>query len=162
MRWVFKLLAGKQREMQRGFTIIELVVVAALLGLVAALVVPALGRSVAVQELDGAARRLAADVRLAQVYSLNGGGLVYQLQFFTTPPYGYIITHPGPAGPTVDKKVVFPAHVRLGATSNIWYNMNGFVNSGQSITLRSDAAPGAMRQVIIEGAVGRVRIDGHN
>lgn len=148
--------------MQRGFTLLELVIVMALLSVATAMVAPALGRSLAVQELDGAARRLAADIRLVQTLSVNGGGLVYRLQFITTSPYGYIITHPGNAGPVVDKKVLFPAHIRLGATSDIWYNMNGFVGSGQSIDLRSNAAPGAWRRVLIEGAVGRVRIDGGN
>lgn len=155
--WLQKKLAAA------GFTLLEVIIVAAVIGLAATLTLPGVGRSMAVWELDGAARRLAADVRLAQAYSLNGGGLVYELQFLNVaPPYGYMITHPGAAGPVVDKKVYFPAHVRLGVTGSIWYNMNGFVNTGQTIMLFNDAAPGAVRRVVIEGAVGRVRIDGHN
>ena len=55
----------------RGVTLLEMLVVLAILGLVAAMVLPSLGDGVSTRELKAAARQLAAGLRMARSEALS-------------------------------------------------------------------------------------------
>jgi prepilin-type N-terminal cleavage/methylation domain-containing protein len=54
---------------QRGFSLLELVLVSAIIGILAAIAAPRYGRASARYQLELAARRVAGDLRLAQSYA---------------------------------------------------------------------------------------------
>ena len=60
------MLATMRIRRQRGVTMIELLVVIAIIGLLAAVVLPMFGPGVSTTELKGAARQVAAGLRLAR------------------------------------------------------------------------------------------------
>ena len=65
------------RLRRSAFTLIELVLVAALLGLIAAIAAPRIGAMLPRVSLQTAARQIADDVRTAQAYAADRGRTVY-------------------------------------------------------------------------------------
>jgi prepilin-type N-terminal cleavage/methylation domain-containing protein len=143
--------------MQRGFTIIELLICMAVLGLIVSMAALTLQPSLAQQELESTARQLAADIRLLQQLSINSGAnsVAYALLFTQTSPYGYYIT----ANTQMIKHTVFPKSVRLsGNCTLIFFNSNGTpVMGAQTISLYSTTLK-TLRYVMLAPVTGRVRI----
>jgi len=144
---------------ERGFTLVELIAVIAILGIVAALAIPKIGDSMAQSELDSAARGLAADLRLLQQMSVNSaGGTLPTLIFGNVPPYSYVIA----VNSQTVKRVYFPASVvlKVPAPAQVQFNYNGWPVNGSNytVTLSSTRSGITSRQVIIEAKTGRVRI----
>ena len=65
-------IANRQSPFQRGFTLLELVVVVAIMGVVASLVFPALGDGLRRWRLQGAVREVAATLKFARNQSVAG------------------------------------------------------------------------------------------
>lgn len=146
--------------MQRGFTIIELLVVIAIIGIFAALAIPRLGNSVAIQELNGAAQQLVADLRNLQQRSINDAEAAGQYKITFDFNGGFYIVG---SGINAIKTVTLPASVRLiTPPSQVTYTINGTPSGGgKTITLRSSKLNRDM-YVYIAGATGRVRADTAN
>lgn len=148
--------------MQRGFTFIELIIVIAIISIVAAMAVPALGNSLARQDLDNTARELAADLRWLQQLSINSaGGLTPSLNYFRAPSPSYRIKIDG----QYIKTVVFPPTVTLGVEEPfvMQFKVDGTPTDQSqnvlTVTLRSIKAGVGSRQVIVQAATGRVRVE---
>ncbi|MBP2641593.1 MAG: hypothetical protein H6Q66_2544 [Firmicutes bacterium] len=146
--------------MQRGFIMIEMLAVMTVIFILSAVTVPMITKTLARQDIDGAARNLAADIRWIQQISINGGvgagATVYVLMFNNADHENYYITA---NGQTI-KAVQLPGSVRLGnAPSQIMFNPNtGFPSTGaQSIKLQSLVLNNC-KYVILAPAIGRVRI----
>lgn len=146
--------------MQRGFILIEMIVVLTVVFLLAAVAVPAMTKAIAQQDMDCAARNLAADIRWIQQISINGGvgagATVYVLMFNNADHANYYITA---NGQTI-KTVHLPGSVRFGnAPAQIMFNPNtGFPATGaQSIKLQSMIL-NSYKYVILAPTIGRVRI----
>ncbi len=143
--------------MQRGSTIIELLICIAVLGLIFSMAALTLQQSLAQQEIENTARQLVADIRLLQQFSVNSGVdlVAYVLIFNNAEPYGYYIT----ANTQVIKHVIFPKSVRLsGHSSRIFFNINGTpVMGAQTISLYSTTLK-KLKYVILAPVTGRVRI----
>ncbi|HWR39424.1 MAG TPA: hypothetical protein VN611_07970 [Patescibacteria group bacterium] len=138
-----------------GFMVVEVLLVLSVASMLAVVAMPVLGNVLARQEIDMAARQLAADVRWLQQISINGSGSVMpQLEFTER---GYMITQ----GTQSRKTVIFPSTV-TGYFPRMVFGINGTLavpNSlGATIRLNSKRITGASRQVIID-AVGRVRVE---
>jgi len=146
---------------QRGFGMVEVLIVLSVLGIIAGLAIPRFNSSISQRELDIAARELAADLRWMQQTSVNSSGGAPSLgiasdplpsiSFYTTSPYGYYIT----INSKTVKKNILPASVQItGNYKTISFGINGYLNSPVTIKLRS----GTYFKSVIVDAAGRVRI----
>lgn len=144
--------------MQRGFSMVELLAVVSIFAIVAALAVPRLGNSVALQELEDAAQQLAADIRWTQQKVVNSEPApAIEIVFVNAKPFGYRIVQ----GTKVIRKHTFPGSVELtGNPANVGFRLNGMPTSSADLTfyLKSKAA-GGQRKVIIAFSTGRVRVE---
>lgn len=142
-------------QKQHGFTAIELIFVITIIGIAVSMAVPRFGNWMASQDLDAAARELAADIRLLQQMTINAGDNPTPIMNFKiSAPYGYY-TSPSLDGTKPARD--FPTTIRLSATpATFTFSRNGTPTTPKTITLsRTDG--GGSRAVIID-SVGRVRI----
>ncbi|MBP2663160.1 MAG: hypothetical protein H6Q71_1108 [Firmicutes bacterium] len=138
-----------------GFILIELIIVMAIIGLLSAMAIPKMNQTVAENELDGAARLLAADIRGLQQMTINGGNTAYKLRFIndTEPRYNFT------AGPQTVRKVYLPNSVKMmGYPVDIVFRLDGmpFIG-GQTIELKSKVT-GKSLYIKLAPVTGRVRI----
>lgn len=148
------------KEYEHGFTVIELLVVAALFVTFASMALVKANGSVEKAELENSARLLASDLRLLQQLSVNSDGTgakEYSIVFNNAKPYGYRIID----GMKSVKSVTFPSHVVINASpSPMYFSDNGAPRSNgnsRTISLSSNTIQ-QFRYVIIAGASGRVRV----
>lgn len=158
--------AGNSARLKRraGFSMLELLVVLAIVGILSATTWPRVSRLMAHYRLDGAARALMADAQKARFRAI-AERKCFQIKFDSPVPAGsfQVRTDPGigncTAGSftTVDgaKEISSGVALTITSTANPIFDTRGTVNTIATITLTN--AHGASRQVRIE-ATGRVRI----
>ena len=141
-----------------GFSLLELLVVTAMISMICAMGLLRLGDSLAAAELSAAALELAADLRWMQQASVNSpvgaGGPFYSLAFNQASGAGYVVK----AGLNVYKRGAFPDSVRLANLPQV-VSFTGFGSPthAQTIALKS-LRTNRVRYVIIAAVTGRVRL----
>lgn len=144
--------------MQRGFSLIEVVIVAAILSIFTAGAVPRIFAVMANQELQSFTVNFAADIRGMQQMALNANGKVaqlYTLRFGRASTNSYYIIHDGYKA---IKTVYLPKHVQVtGDPDFIMFSNKGAPRRGQKIEFHSSTSSNYL-YVYITGATGRVRI----
>ena len=144
--------------MRGGFSLLELLVVTAMISMICAMGLLRLGDSLAAAELSAAALELAADLRWMQQASVNSpvgaGGPFYSLAFNQASGAGYVVK----AGLNVYKRGAFPDSVRLANLPQV-VSFTGFGSPtrAQTIALKS-LRTNRVRYVIIAAVTGRVRL----
>ena len=146
------------RSLRGGFSLLELLVVTAMISMICAMGLLRLGNCLATAELSAAALELAADLRWMQQASVNSpvgaGGPFYSITFNQASGGGYVVK----AGLNVHKRVVFPESVRLANLPQaISFTMVGSPTRAQSIALKS-LRTNEVRYVIVAAVTGRVRL----
>ena len=146
------------QRVRGGFSLLELLLVMAMISMICGVGFLRLGDSLAEYELSAAALELAADLRWVQQVSVNSpssaGGPFYLLTFRHADLSGYSIS----ASTVSVKQATFPASVRLANFPlKISFNSNGNPDNPQTIALKS-LRLAKKRYVIIAAVTGRVRI----
>ena len=144
--------------MRGGFSLLELLIVTAMISMICAMGMLRLGDSLSGAELSAAALELAADLRWMQQASVNSpvgaGGPFYSLAFNQSTGAGYVVK----AGLNVYKRGVFPDSVRLAnLPAAVSFSGSGSPANAQTIALKSLRTK-KNRYVIIAAVTGRVRI----
>lgn len=99
------------RPSMRGFTLIELVVAIAVLGILAVVAAPAVGEYLATQRLKGAAEELQTDLQFARMESVQKNAVIT----VTLASTGYTIAQ----GATTIKAVTFGGGSNVSAGANL-------------------------------------------
>ena len=146
------------RWQRGGFSLLELLIVTAMISMICAMGLLRLGDSLSGAELSAAAFELAADLRWMQQASVNSpvgaGGPFYSLAFNQATGAGYVVK----AGLNVYKRGAFPDSVRLAnMPAAVSFSAAGSPSNAQSIALKSLRTK-RNRYVIIAAVTGRVRI----
>lgn len=151
--------------MQRGFTLIEVIIVIAIIMIVAALAVPRIEATLAQRDLDNSARMLEADLRWLQQTCINTtpdtSAPIMKFQK-TTMPNGYYIT----VGLTTTKSVTLPSDVVLSGTpTTLTFSMNGTPITDSTVlptTLLITSTKTTSKKYIMVSTTGRIRISNTN
>jgi len=142
--------------MQKGATLLELVICIGVILIMMSSAIPHLGQTLAKNDLENTSRQLVSDLRWLQQLSINAGsGLSYSLLFNTREPYGYYIV----ANSEVVKHVMIPKSVILpGTYSPIRFSWSGVpLAGGQTLSLQSTILK-TWKYVIVAPVTGRIRM----
>ncbi|SDE84234.1 type II secretion system protein [Sporomusa acidovorans] len=144
--------------MQKGFSLIEVIIVVALVGVLATGALPRIADTLANQELQTAAVNLAADIRSMQQLAMNANGdnsPLYTLRFSRDEHGSYYIIH---NGRHAIKTVYLSRFVQVtGEPDYIMFSNKGAPRRGQKIELKS-IRHRYFLYIYIAGATGRVRV----
>lgn len=142
----------------RAFSLLELTLVIVIIGIVSAMVIPRFGNSITRHSADGAARRIAADLRLARRHAM----MTSANQTFRTESTGYVLvgmTHPD--HPTQAYRVVLEqdchgaawVSVNAGGDADLVFNMYGVPDSAATFVIQ---VAGQTRTITVAAENGHV------
>ena len=142
-----------------GFSLLELLIVAALISMICGMGIMRLGNSLAEQELSAAALELAADIRWMQQMSTNSpvsaGGSSFYMVFEDAGNRGYLAR----SGVNVVKRMTLPASVRFGnSPPKLSFSPSGSPSPGGFSIMLQSRQLAKTRYVIVAAVSGRVRV----
>ena len=148
------LMDGRKNK---GFSMLELLLVVAILGIAAAIAVPRFTNANAQRDLDNAARQLVVDLRWTSQMAANSVETV-KMVFVNTSPFGYRVVQ-GAAESVIKPTYSFPATVLFpSAVSSITYDVYGKPTGNADVSIILQNTAGQTRTVSIDYLTGRVRM----
>lgn len=151
--------------MKKGFTLLELLLVLAMLGILLSLAWPINRNFSDLVNLEVAGRQILGQARLAQTAALSGSSDC-SLRWLNlgggSPAQGQIVASKITGGTMIVKSFSLPAGylVNTNFTSHILnYTSEGTPSRGGTITLTS---PAGRRRFIIASSIGRLRLSSRN
>jgi prepilin-type N-terminal cleavage/methylation domain-containing protein len=147
---------------RRGFTLVELAVVVSIIAVMAQMAIPRYGRAISNYRAEAAARRIAADIGVAQararalsssqsiVFSVNGNS--YQITGMSDPDRPGTTYTVGLSDQTTGSVVSAAA---FGNSSTLTFNGYGVPTSGGTVTVVSGTAT---RRVTVSADTGAVQV----
>ncbi len=145
-----------------AFSLFELLLVLAIMAVVAAVAAPRYGRASGRYRADLAARRVMADLRLAQSCA-KAASAPRTVSFATATGRYQLLSIPAPDGVPGDYTVVLSAepyqadltNVSFDGGPEVIFNGWGLPNKGGTVTL---SAGGEQRTVVVDGVTGRISV----
>ncbi len=148
------------RRVTRAFSLVELVLVIAIIGVLSAIAVPRFGNSIALHSVDGAARRIAADLKLARRQAM----MTSTSQTFRTDAAGYsLIGMPHLDHPNQEYRVQLDqdchgaawVSVNVGGDQDLVFNMYGVPDSAATLIIQ---VGDETRTITVAAETGRVDV----
>lgn len=143
---------------QEGYTIIEVILVLAIIGILVGMAAPAFSKTLQSTYLANSAQELVSDIRGAQSDAFTRGS-PYEIRF--SPPAGYSIYQQGSATP--DKSLTLENGIGILSVSGISGNVLVFdafgkpgISAVATVTLRNRL--GAQKTIEITPVTGRARV----
>ena len=153
----------RRAEKRRGgFSLLEVLLVLAILAVFAAVAAPRYGRATGRYRADLAARRVVADLRLAQAWA-KAASSARTVSFSTATDQYQLVNVPSPDGVSGDYTVVLSAEpyqadltsVNFNNGSQVVFNGWGLPDHGGTVVLSAGAE---QRTVVLDGGTGRVTV----
>jgi type II secretion system protein H len=147
---------------ERGFSLLEVVLVSAIIAVFAAMAIPRYGRACARYQADLAARRVAADLRQAQSYARTTG-TSHTVTFLVATHTYQLVDVPaldGAGGTYTVDLTAGPYKARIisasfNGSAQVVFNGWGLPGSGGSVVV---AAGPEQKTVVVNGQTGQVSI----
>ncbi|GFN23294.1 type II secretion system protein [Thermanaeromonas sp. C210] len=157
-----KAAGGRDLGGNGGFTLLEISVVVALLGVIMAVSLPGLGKPLAYYRLKVAASQMAQDLREIQQTALNEESDKYRVFFAAGGSHYEVRKAQEQTLPQVIKRVYLPPTVKIVSTTfkdnAVTFSVKGTpYPQGGTVTLQ-DTVSGRLVYVIVASITGRVRI----
>jgi prepilin-type N-terminal cleavage/methylation domain-containing protein len=161
--WPAIVRPAAQRVASRGFSLSEFVAVITIIAIISALVVPRFANSVALRRVDGAARRIAADLELARKHAMTAS-VSQQVQFVGGSDPGYTVTGYADMDRSAQEYVVTQAldlhgveavSVDFGGDLVIIFDMYGKPDSDGSVVIQAGSHS---RTITLDAETGRASI----
>jgi type II secretory pathway pseudopilin PulG len=151
----------QRRRLRSGYSFVEIVVMVLVLGILAAVAAPKYSRALAIQRADAAARRMAADLRMARQYARTASQ-PQTVAFDATADSYAASSMPDPDRPGQTYAVSLSASQYFGdilspdfgGAATIQFDVFGRPNSSGSVKVRS----GGRECTVTVDSVGEVRI----
>ncbi len=145
-----------------GFSLFEVFLVLAIVAVVAAVAAPRYGRASGRYRADLAARRVMADLRLAQSCA-KAASSSRTVSFSTATGQYQLLNVPAPDGAPGDYRVVLSAepyqadltNANFDGSPQVIFNGWGLPNKGGTVML---SAGGEQRTVVVDGVTGRISV----
>ncbi len=151
--------SGKQRSVRPGFTIVEMILVLVILAILASIAVPRYAGFSAQQQLDGAARRVVADLALAQREARQASASRTVTFDVAQEQYQLVgLSHPDhPGQPFIVKLTEEPYRAQVvtasfGGDAQIIFDGYGTPDSSGSIVI---AVGGYQKTISVDAGTGR-------
>jgi prepilin-type N-terminal cleavage/methylation domain-containing protein len=149
-------------DLYRGFSLLEVILVVAIMAVFAAVAAPRYGRASGRYRADLAARRVVADLRLAQSCA-KAASSSRTVSFSTGTNQYQLLNVPSPDGVAGDYTVVLSAEpynadltgANFNGSSQVLFNGWGLPNSGGTVVV---SAGSEQRTIVVDGGTGRVSI----
>ncbi len=144
---------------RRGFTLLELVIAVALVGVLSAVAVPSVQRQIALWRIGAAARQVVMDLKSARARAIAGGAA--ERVHFAVPGGTYQLERQRPGGSyaAIAPATRLPDGVRVvdctATGDGIGFRPRGYAMTFGTVTLRN--ASGDERRVVVDIA-GRMRV----
>jgi type II secretion system protein H len=145
-----------------GFTLLEVLLVLAIVAILAAVAAPRYGRASGRYRADLAAGRVIADLRLAQSCA-KAASSSRTVSFFTATERYQLLNVPSPDGQSGDYTVVLSAapynadltSANFNGSSQVVFNGWGLPDNGGTVAV---SVGSEQRTVVVDGATGRVSL----
>lgn len=141
-----------------GFSLLEIIVVLALLAVISVVAIPTFGNYLAERELEAACLQLQQDIRLASQQALVGESATYRINLYRNAEKYRVLDM---SKPSRYREVAMPPGVDLAWTNFendvIYFSARGRPTAGGHITLKSGKT-GKFLYVIVAPVTGRTRV----